>query len=163
LKSYDVDYYGVAAGGIPAPQGAATPEASAAGPPTVSFAFLGAIGSLIDTFVAILQPVLIDASTIVDQGRRRAVVEQALKDPMIHAKIAQSGKQLALAVDGFAVSSRRRLVVSFVEQLVALRTTPIDLSKEPECKSRAARPARPSSHAGKQRGRTCRMQRASWR
>ena len=143
LKSYDVDYYGIAAGGLPAPQPAAAPEA-AAGTPTVSFAFLGPIGSLIDTFVAILQPVLIDGSTIVDQGRRRAVVEQALKDPKIHTKIAQSGKQLALAVDGFALSSRHRLAGSFVEQLVTLRATPIDLSKEPECKNLAGSTRQPS-------------------
>jgi hypothetical protein len=146
LKSYDIDYYGAAAGGLPAPQPAAatvTPPTPASAP-GVSFAFLGPIGSLIDTFVAILQPVLIDASTIVDQARRRAVVEQALKDPKIHPKIAHSGKQLALAVDGFAVSSRRRLAGSFVEQLVALRATPIDLSKEPECKNLAGSTRLPS-------------------
>lgn len=141
LKSYDIDYYGAAAGGVSPPQPAAAPSAAA---PGISFAFLGPIGSLIDTFVGILQPVLIDASTIVDQARRQAVVEQALNDPNIHSKIVKSGKNLALAVDNFAVSSRRRLVGSFVEQLVALRATPIDLSKEPECKNLAGSTRLPS-------------------
>jgi len=142
LKSYDVDYYGAAAGGLAPPHPAASPLTPAAA--GISFAFLGPIGSLIDTFVAILQPVLIDGSTIVDQARRQAVVEQALKDPAIHTKIVQSGKQLAVAVDDYAVSSRRRLAGSFVEQLVALRATPIDLSKEPECKNLTASTRLPS-------------------
>jgi hypothetical protein len=141
LKSYDIDYYGAAAGGLSPPQPAAATPAAA---PADAFAFLGPIGALIDTFIGILQPVLIDASTIVDQGRRQAVVEQALNDPKIHSKIVQSGKQLALAVDNFAVSSRRRLTGSFVEQLVALRATPIDLSKEPECKNLAGSTRLPS-------------------
>jgi hypothetical protein len=141
LKSYDIDYYGALAGGLSPPQPAAAPPAAGA---AISFAFLGPIGSLIDTFVGILQPVLIDASTIMDQARRQAVVEQALNDPKIHSKIAQSGKQLALAVDGFAVSSRRRLTGLFVEELVALRATPIDLSKEPECKNLAKSSRLPS-------------------
>jgi len=144
LKSYDVDYYGAAAGGLPAPQPLAGAPTTPAAAPAVSFAFLGPIGTLIDTFVAILQPVLIDASTIMDQGRRQAVVEHALNDPEIHSKIVQSGKQLAMAVDNFAVSSRRRLAGSFVEQLVALRATPIDLSKEPECKNLAGSTRLPS-------------------
>lgn len=141
LKSYDIDYYGAPAGGVSPPQPAAAPAAAG---PGISFAFLGPIGSLIDTFVGILQPVLIDASTIVDQTRRQAVVEQALNDPNIQSKIVKSGKNLALAVDNFAVSSRRRLAGSFVEQLVALRATPIDLSKEPECRNLAASTRLPS-------------------
>ncbi len=145
LKSYDVAYYGAAAGGLPAPTPAAetlVPPVPAGGTPAVSFAFLGPVGSLIDTFVAILQPVLIDASTIVDQARRRAVVEQALKDN--HDKIAKSGKQVAAALDSFAVASRQRLAGSFVEQLVALRATAIDLAKEPECKNLAGSTRLPS-------------------
>jgi hypothetical protein len=139
LKSYDVDYYGAAAGGVTSPQPAASAAAPAPVPAAgISFAFLGPIGSLIDTFVSILQPVLIDASTIVDQGRRQAVVEQALNDPKIHARIAQSGKQLAQAVESYATSSRHRLAGAFVEQLVTLHSTPIDLSKEPECKNLGA-------------------------
>jgi hypothetical protein len=141
LKSYDIDYYGAPAGGLLPSQPAAAPSPAA---PAISFAFLGPIGSLIDTFVGILQPVLIDASTIVDQARRQAAVEQALNDPNIRSKVVLSGKQLALAVDNFAVSSRRRLAGSFVEQLVALRTTQIDLSKEPECKNLAGSTRLPS-------------------
>jgi hypothetical protein len=71
-------------------------------------------------------------------------VEQALNDTKIRSKIVQSGKQLALAVDNFAVSSRRRLAGSFVEQLVVLRAMPIDLSKEPECKNLAGSTRLPS-------------------
>lgn len=147
LKAYDVAYYGADPGGLPSPTPAAatlSPPVPAGATPTVSFAFLGPIGSLIDTFVAILQPVLIDASTIVDQARRRAVVEQALKDPKIHGKIEQSGKQVAATVGSYAQASRQRLVGSFVEQLVALRETPIDLTKEAECKNLAGSTRLPS-------------------
>ena len=127
LKSYDKDYYGNDTGGAQltdVERVAAIPDA---------LAFLGPIGSLSDTFVSILQPIIIDASTMVDADRRRKVIEGALNDPATYSRIKATGKQVAIAVDNFASASRRNLAGSFVEQLVSIRRTSIDLSKEAEC------------------------------
>lgn len=122
LKSYETDYYG---GDKPAPA-AATVD---------TFAFLGPFGNLIDTFLSILQPVLINASQLVDEERRRKAIESALTDTATRKKIETTGKQIAVAVDNFADVSRHKLVGSFVEQLVAIRHMPIDLSKVTDCEN----------------------------
>jgi hypothetical protein len=140
LKSYDKSYYGQDAGGISPP----TNEAAAAPVAGISLAFLGPIGTLIDTFVSILQPIFIDASTAVDEARRRSVIENALNDPATRAKIETVGRDLATAVDNFATTSRRSAAGSFVEQLVSIREMPIDLSRHPECQGLASRQRLPS-------------------
>lgn len=129
VQAYEKAYYGVA---IKPP----AESTEAATPPSIdAFAFLGPIGSLIDTFLSILQPVLINASQIVDEERRRAAIEAALSDKDIHQKISTTGKQLANAVQEFASASKYRLVGQFVEQLIYIRDINIDLSKVDECKS----------------------------
>ena len=137
LSAYAKDYYGTDMPAANPTPGAAAAVASpaAAGGGIDTFSFLGPIGTLIDTFLSILQPVLIDASQIVDEDRRRAAIETALADPAIHAKIETTGHQLASAVDSFAAASRHSLVGSFVEQLVSIRKTSIDLSNEADCKT----------------------------
>jgi hypothetical protein len=140
LKSYDRAYYGQDAGGILP----IVANEAAAGPPGISLAFLGPIGTLVDTFVAILQPIFIDASTMVDAARRRGVVENALNDPGTRAKIETVGRDLAATVDNFATTSRRSAAGSFVEQLVSIREMPIDLGRHPECQGLASRPRLPS-------------------
>jgi len=139
LKSYDKAYYAQDAGGI---LPAAAKEAAAAPALGISLAFLGPIGTLIDTFVSILQPIFIDATTMVDEARRRSVVENALNDPATRAKIETVGRDLATAVDNFA--TRRSAAGSYVEQLVSIREMPIDLSKHSECQGLASRPRLPS-------------------
>jgi hypothetical protein len=140
LKLYDKAYYGQAAGGTALP----TNEAAAAPALGISLAFLGPIGTLIDTFVSILQPIFIDTSTMVDEARRRGVIENALNDPATRAKIETVGRDLATAVDNFATTSRRSAAGFFVEQLVTIREMPIDLSKHPECQGLASRQRLPS-------------------
>jgi len=137
LKSYDAAYYGtpiVTSGPVAA---AVAPAAAPAAGGVDTFAFLGPVGTLIDTFLSILQPVLIDASKIVDQSRRQGAIMAALTDPATQAKIMTTGQQLASAVDNYSVSSRQSLVGSFVEQLVAIRQTPIDLRGVPDCENLA--------------------------
>jgi hypothetical protein len=56
---------------------------------------------------------------------------KALQDDQ--QKIHDTSEQLASEVDTFALNQRRELAGSFVEQLVAIREKPIDLSKMPEC------------------------------
>jgi hypothetical protein len=142
LKSYDKDFYGQDTGG--AAPGGPQPAAAAVAAGGFSLAFLGPIGALVDTFVSILQPIFIDASIAVDEGRRRAVIERALNDPAIRSKIETTGAQLATAVDNYATTSRHILAGSFVEQLATTREMSIDVSKHPECQMLATRRRLPS-------------------
>jgi hypothetical protein len=141
LKSYEIDYYGakIVAPGQPVPAAAPAPVAA-----IDTFSFLGPLGNLIDTFLSILQPVLINASQLVDEERRRSAIETALGDPATHEKIQNTGKQIAGVVDSFAAASRHKLVGSFVEQLVAIRETSIDLSNVADCKTLALSTRLPS-------------------
>ena len=134
LKSYEFDYYGAKIVGAVQPAAAAAPAAAV----TIdTFSFLGPFGNLIDTFLSILQPILITSSQLVDEERRRDAIQTAFGDPSTHEKIQNTGRQLAGAVDGFAAASRHKLVGSFVEQLVAIREMSIDLSNVADCKSLA--------------------------
>jgi hypothetical protein len=134
LKSYETDFYGAKIVSPDQPVAAAAPAPAAA---VDTFAFLGPFGNLIDTFLSVLQPVLINASQIVDEQRRRDAIETALGDPSTHDKIQKTGKQLAGAVDSFAAASRHKLVGSFMEQLVAIRELSINLNNVDDCKSLA--------------------------
>jgi hypothetical protein len=135
LSSYDQDYYGTA---IRVSGPLATPAAATAGTGSINtFAFLGPVGTLIDTFLTILQPVLIDASELVDETRRQTAIATALGDPDIEHKIATTGNQLASALSAYAAASRHAEAGLFVEQLTAIRETSIDLGAEADCKNRA--------------------------
>ena len=141
LIGYAKDYYGV---DMPvAPQPAAAPMAAAAVATGVdTFAFLGPVGTLIDTFLSILQPILIDASKIVDQARRQEAIQTALAQNQ--DKIKTTGEQLATAVDNYAVATRHGLAGLFVEQLVTIREISVDLSSVADCKKIAPTSRLPS-------------------
>jgi hypothetical protein len=129
LSSYAEAYYGAEM-----PTGPHAAAAAATGG-VDTFAFLGPIGTLIDTFLSILQPILIDASKIVDQARRQAAIQTALEQN--ESKITTTGKLLATAVDNYAASARYNLVGVFVEQLVMIREMPIDVTNVADCKNLA--------------------------
>ncbi len=142
LSAYEQDYYGATTrAAAPNVVPAAVPAEAA---PIDTFAFLGPIGSLIDTFLSILQPVLIDASQAVDQSRRQTAITTALGDPDIQSKIAATGRQLATSINAYARASKHNQVGLFVEQLVAIRATTIDLSNVAECKGLAPSTRLPS-------------------
>jgi hypothetical protein len=142
LSSYDQDYYGTA---IRVSAAIASPAAAAAGTSSVNtFAFLGPVGTLIDTFLSILQPVLIDASELVDETRRQTAIVTALSDPDIENKIATTGKQLAGALNAYAAAARHTQAALFVEQLTVIREISIDLSAEADCKNLAPGNRQPS-------------------
>jgi hypothetical protein len=143
LSSYDASYYGTRIR-PPGPAPAAVTPAAAAPGGVDTFAFLGPVGTLIDTFLSILQPILIDASKIVDQTRRQSAIMNALTNPTTQAKIATTGQLLASAVDDYATASRQSLVGSFVEQLVSIRETSIDLTSVSDCKNVAPSSRLPS-------------------
>jgi ribosomal protein L12E/L44/L45/RPP1/RPP2 len=135
LSSYDQDYYGAAIrAGTPITTSAAVPASIGS---VNTFAFLGPVGTLIDTFLSILQPVLIDASVLVDETRRQTAIATALADPDIENKIATTGKQLASVLSAYAAASRHTEAALFVEQLTAIRETSIDLSAVADCKTLA--------------------------
>jgi hypothetical protein len=134
LSGYESAYYGRAITTAAAPE-AVTDTGSGSGTSVSTFAFLGPIGGAIDTFLSILQPVLINASQAVDEARRLKAIQTALDDPQTQAKIRKAGGQLAAAVDAYSAMSRYGTVGAFVEQLVAIRETKIDLSKIDDCQS----------------------------
>lgn len=136
LQSYEKNYYGAAIEASGAAGKAAAPAAGGAAPSDVTtFAFLGPIGTLIDTFISIVQPVIIDASVVADEANRQRAIVTAFSDHDTEVKIEKTGRALAIAVDNYAASSRQNLAGSFVEQLVALRGMTVDLSGEPDCKN----------------------------
>ena len=131
LSGYESAYYGTAIGTTAVTE--AVTDAGGSGTSVSTFAFLGPIGGAIDTFLSILQPVLINASQAVDEARRLKAIQTALDDPQTQAKIRKAGDQLAAAVDAYSVMSRYGTVGAFVEQLVSIRETQIDLSKIDDC------------------------------
>jgi hypothetical protein len=128
LKSYAPDYYGV-----DMPERAPTAALTAAAGGVVDLSIFGPVGTLITTFLGLIQPVLTQAASAVDQQRRDEAIQTALIDN--EPKIAEAGEQLADAIDSYVGAARHRLAGAFVEQLVSIRTTPIDLSKVEECKT----------------------------
>ena len=130
VKGYAKDYYGVdmAAG---AHTEAAAP--AAVGGAGIDLSFFGPFGTLLTTFIGAIQPVLIQAASAVDQQHREQAIQTALVDN--EPRVAEAGEQLANAIDGYVAATRHRLAGGFVEQLVSIRTTPIDLSKVETCKT----------------------------
>jgi hypothetical protein len=128
LKSYALDYYGVEM-----PEHVPTAALAAAAGGIVDLSFFGPVGTLISTFLGLVQPVLTQAANAVDQQRRGEAIQTALigNEP----KIAEAGEQLADAIDAYVAATRHRLAGSFVEQLASIRSMPIDLSKVEECKT----------------------------
>jgi hypothetical protein len=104
--------------------------------------FLGPIGMMMNSFLSIVEPIFINAATIVDEQKREDVIVTTLNDD--RDKIDSASKQLAVEIDNLALGQRRSLAGSFVEQLVAIREKPIDLTKIPECQSFAGKPRLPS-------------------
>ena len=103
LNGYESAYYGTAIGTTAVTE--AVTDAGGSGTSVSTFAFLGPIGGAIDTFLSILQPVLINASQAVDEARRLKAIQTALDDPQTQAKIRKAGDQLAAAVDAYSVMS----------------------------------------------------------
>lgn len=134
LNSYEQTFYGTKLSPRPAALAAAPGAAAPAttGVAVDTFAFLGPIGGAIDTFLSILQPVLIQASLTVNEAERFAAVKTALDQN--EDKIKTAGTALATAVDNFAAASRLNLAGSFVEQLAVIRDTKIDVSSVDDCK-----------------------------
>jgi hypothetical protein len=126
LKEFDKAYYGTDikfAGEVF--------QEEAADEALIPLTFLGPFGTLASAILAIIEPIFIDASTIIDEQKREAEIIKALNDD--RPKIESYSKNLALALDKFASTQRRNLAGQFNETLVQIQSQAIDLSKEDSC------------------------------
>jgi hypothetical protein len=131
LGAYAKDYYGLVPGTAIGPAAAAAGDGGA----ITTFAFLGPIGMLVDTFLSVLQPILIDWATLADEARRQQAIIYALSNRDIQSKVTTTGSALAAALDVFSDSSRHAATGAFVEQLVSIREMKIDLTGVDDCKN----------------------------
>lgn len=96
---------------------------------------MGPIGVAIDTFLSILQPVLINAAEAVDETRRLNAIQSALNDPDTESKIKTTGEALATAIDAYASATCLVAAGAFVDQLENIRSMQIDVSAINNCKT----------------------------
>jgi len=130
IRSFDTAYYGAS---IKVPVAAtAAPEAPAAALPGLDF--LGPIGALVDTVLGVVTPVIVEAANLVDEGKRAQAVKDFLSNPKNQNALKHAGHELARAISIYTLDKRRKLAGSFVEGLVAVRHTEIDLGKLDACK-----------------------------
>jgi hypothetical protein len=127
LKTFDVPYYGEVVKFEPGES--VTEHQDEALQP---LAFLGPVGTLVSAITSILEPIFIDASTIVDEEKRRAIIVEALSENA--SKIESYSGQIAKSLDSYSATQRRSLAGQFNEAASELRTQVIDLSKEGECR-----------------------------
>ena len=132
IRGFDKAYYGQV---IPLP--AAPMSASGLSQPEAipSLSGLGPVGVAADTILAIVTPVAIELSSLIDEGKRRDAVRAFLKDPVKRARLSDAGQKLAAAVSAYTWDKRLAQTGIVVEQLTNLRNKgPIDLAKFEQCK-----------------------------
>ena len=108
--------------------------------PAEAFSFLGPIGGLIDAIVGVITPVVVEGAKIIDEERRREVVREFLRKTANREHIKASGLRVAEEVSRFVLTKRRKLAGRYVEQLVQLRGSAVELAKVDACKSYLAEP-----------------------
>lgn len=129
IVAFDVAYYGtkVEEKLSSAPSAAVPLEAA----PILSV--FGPIGTLIDTVLGIVSPVIVELSNLVDEVKREAAIKKFLSDSDNQSALKSSGHALAQAVSDYSLAKRQKLAGSFVELMQVVRTTPINLSKIDAC------------------------------
>lgn len=93
-----------------------------------------AVGSLLNTIVSIITPVVVEGAKIIDAQKRTNAVLKFLTPANIR-QIQSTGEQLSKGVTHYVVSKRRSLAGAFNDSLVMLRTEKIDLTKLQGCKA----------------------------
>ena len=140
LAGYAQAYYGAKM-----PTAAATAEAApalgAAGDEVLGL--LGPTGVLIKSVLTVLQPIFNDVAQQLDKTRRYQAIENALDQN--DGNVKTTGEKVATAIDENANASRLILAGQFVEQLVQIRETVIDLSGVEDCKTLAPSKRLPSN------------------
>lgn len=125
LAKFETYYYGTTI--QPPPPGEGVEGA-------VSFGAFGPVGSLIDTIISIITPVVVEGAKIIDEQQRRNAVLDFLTPANIK-KIQDAGQNLSDRVSDAVLTKRRRLAGTFSENLALLRVRTIDLNKIEGCKS----------------------------
>lgn len=121
----------------------APPAASAANdevrPEAAAEVFLGEFSTLINVFVEIVTPVIVEGAKIVDEQRRREAVRSFLAKESNRIRITAVGGKLADEIYRYTLNKRRSLAGSVLERIAAIRETEIDLSKIDACKELMAK------------------------
>jgi hypothetical protein len=132
IRGFDKAYYGLNIPTLGAPASASDLSLPEAIP---SLSGLGPVGVAADTIVGIVTPIVVELSTLIDEGKRRDAVANFLKDPTKRARLADAGQQLAITVSAYTWDKRLAQAGIAVEQLTNLRNKgPIDLAKFEQCK-----------------------------
>jgi hypothetical protein len=132
IKGFDIAHYGVAV--APPPPAAPMAALAPAAVPAAAVALLGPFGTLIDTFLGIIQPVVIEAAAIEDAFARDAAIRAFLGDPENQKNLKDIGEKLGKAASDFNFDKRRQLAGAFVEGVRVIQATQADLAKLEECK-----------------------------
>jgi hypothetical protein len=125
LKSYDIAYYGISL----------SQPTSQLGNEAVGLSLLGSIGSLIDTIVGVVAPVIQEGAKIVDEQARRRVVLAFLSNPQNVAQIKNAGLDVARKTSQYVLTKRRALAGSFEQDLAVVRTRLVELKKLDACQA----------------------------
>ena len=96
-----------------------------------SVPFLGGVGPLIDTVSGVVTPVLIESAKVLQVIKRRDAVRSFLNQH--EQELKNAGTRLAVMTKDFVRQKRLKHVGSFEENLVALRSNTIELSRYAAC------------------------------
>jgi hypothetical protein len=134
IRGFDKAYYGTAITGAQAGQPTPPAEAPSGTEALPSLAFLGPFGALIDTVLGIITPVLTEAANIVDQSKRKQAIEDFLSDQNNQNSLRSAGQELAQAVSDYTWATRLKSAGAFVEGVMVIRKSEIDLARLDSCK-----------------------------
>lgn len=98
-------------------------------------ALLGAFSSIINVFVGIITPAVIEGAKLIDEQSRRNAIRRFLSDEGHREEIRRNGDSLATEVGVFIENKRGRLTGAFLEKLALLRKSEISLPKIDACKA----------------------------
>jgi hypothetical protein len=129
IKSSQKSYY-LASITAPVP----VPTASNVDDDEFALAFFGPLNSLINAFVGIITPAVVEGAKLIDERERRAAIRRFLSDETNRNYIRQSGDTLATQVGLWIEAKRGKLTGSFLEKLAILRKTEVNLAKLDACK-----------------------------
>lgn len=96
--------------------------------------FLGSLSSLINVFVGIITPAVVEGAKFIDEQYRRDAIRRFLSDETNRTHIRQSGDTLATEVGAWIEGKRGTLTGSFLEKLAVLRKSEVNLAKFDACK-----------------------------
>jgi len=115
------------------------PTLSSTGPEEVTEVFFSEFATLINVFVGIVTPVIVEGAKIVDEQRRREAIRAFLSNDANRSRIRNVGSKLAEEVSKYALLKRQALAGSVLEKMAAIRQLEVDLTKVDGCKEFASK------------------------